>query len=423
MPEYGRASGGQIRFVTKSGSNRYSGQRVVLPARRVAAGQLLGPQPQHQRRSRTRARRRSTTSSTATPSAVRSRAPCSRTSCSSSARRSGSTSSSSTNTRVTVPTEAMRRGDFSELLNPANGFFSGARVIIDPQTGQPFPGNIIPANRLSPNGMAILNAYPLPTPGFRQGTANLIQTSDEPAGSAQGQHPPRLPAERRTTSSPTATRGTTGSAVDAFRGDFPFARTDLDRPNFTSTASWTTHDQEQPDQRAQLHASRATTSSSTCSPRRASTSAAAPASTIPYIFPDNKEIEDKIPTVTIGALQRRSTAARTRRRRPARSTPSRTSTTMVRGRHTFKAGVLVEYSGEDDFDQINVSAIPGGTNNQNGRFEFPDGRAGGTGLGDRQRRAGPVQQLRRARPAQLHQVARARDRPVHPGFVEADAAT
>ncbi len=54
---------------------------------------------------------------------------------------------------------------------------------------------------------------------------------------------------------------------------------------------------------------------------------------------------------------------------------------MVRGRHTFKAGVSVEYSGEDDFDQINVSAIPGSTNNQNGRFEFLDGRAGGTGLG------------------------------------------
>ena len=41
----------------------------------------------------------------------------------------------------------------------------------------------------------------------------------------------------------------------------------------------------------------------------------------------------------------------------------------------------VEYSGEDDFDQINVSAIPGGTNNQNGRFEFLDNRAGGTGVG------------------------------------------
>ena len=50
------------------------GQRVVLPARRVAAGQFLGPQPQPPTRSRTRGRRRSTTSSTATPSAVRFRA-------------------------------------------------------------------------------------------------------------------------------------------------------------------------------------------------------------------------------------------------------------------------------------------------------------------------------------------------------------
>src|SRR4029453_7169285 len=36
--------------------------------------------------------------------------------------------------------------------------------------------------------------------------------------------------------------------------------------------------------------------------------------------------------------------------------------------------------GEDDFDQINVQAIPGSTNNQNGRFEFLDNRAGGSGL-------------------------------------------
>ena len=40
----------------------------------------------------------------------------------------------------------------------------------------------------------------------------------------------------------------------------------------------------------------------------------------------------------------------------------------------------MEYSGEDDFDQINVLAQPGDTNNQNGRFEFTDGRSGGTGL-------------------------------------------
>ena len=28
---------------------------------------------------------------------------------------------------ITVPTAAMRSGDFSELLNPNNGFFTGAR--------------------------------------------------------------------------------------------------------------------------------------------------------------------------------------------------------------------------------------------------------------------------------------------------------
>ena len=54
-----------------------------------------------------------------------------------------------TNT-ATVPTALMRTGNFSELLDPNNGFFTGARTIIDPTTGQAFSGNIIPANRLSP---------------------------------------------------------------------------------------------------------------------------------------------------------------------------------------------------------------------------------------------------------------------------------
>ena len=71
---------------------------------------------------------------------------------------------------------AMRRGDFSELLNPANTFFGRARVITDPRTGQPFPGNIIPADRLSPQGRALLGVYPEPTPGFLQGTLNHIST-------------------------------------------------------------------------------------------------------------------------------------------------------------------------------------------------------------------------------------------------------
>src|SRR5215510_3409213 len=63
---------------------------------------------------------------------------------------------------LTVPTAAMRRGDFSELLNPANPFFGRARIILDPLTGQPFPNNVIPASRISPSGQALLNIYPLP---------------------------------------------------------------------------------------------------------------------------------------------------------------------------------------------------------------------------------------------------------------------
>ena len=65
-----------------------------------------------------------------------------------------------------VPTAAMRNGDFSALLP--------ARVIRDPLTGLPFPGNVIPQGRISPQGRALLNAFPLPTPGFQQGANNWI---------------------------------------------------------------------------------------------------------------------------------------------------------------------------------------------------------------------------------------------------------
>jgi outer membrane receptor protein involved in Fe transport len=58
--------------------------------------------------------------------------------------------------RANVPTAAMRNGDFS-----------GTTIVIrDPLTGQPFPGNVIPADRISPQAQAILNFfYPLPNQG------------------------------------------------------------------------------------------------------------------------------------------------------------------------------------------------------------------------------------------------------------------
>jgi hypothetical protein len=58
----------------------------------------------------------------------------------------------------TMPTALERAGDFSQTRTP-----SGALVpVIDPLTGQPFPGNQIPSNRLDPRGQALLGIFPLP---------------------------------------------------------------------------------------------------------------------------------------------------------------------------------------------------------------------------------------------------------------------
>lgn len=60
--------------------------------------------------------------------------------------------------RVTVPTERERAGDFSQTLD-VNGRLI---VIRDPVTNAPFPNNVIPANRINPNGQALLRLFPQP---------------------------------------------------------------------------------------------------------------------------------------------------------------------------------------------------------------------------------------------------------------------
>jgi hypothetical protein len=57
-----------------------------------------------------------------------------------------------TTSNASVPTAAERQGDFAGL--PA--------VINDPTTGQPFPGNQIPASRLSPIALKLESYYPAP---------------------------------------------------------------------------------------------------------------------------------------------------------------------------------------------------------------------------------------------------------------------
>ncbi|MPY88462.1 MAG: TonB-dependent receptor [Luteitalea sp.] len=375
MPEYGRASGGQIRFVTKSGSSRYTGsgsfflrdeslqantwERNRSPNEAENSGPAPfdykqygyafgGPIPGEMFRNRLFFF---------------------------GAQEWVDFFQEDTNTQ-TVPTEAMRRGDFSELLNPSNPFYGARTEIVDPRTGQPFPGNVIPDNRLSANGVAFLNTYPLPTPGFQQGDENLIQTSDNPRDQRKDNIRFDFRLNDRNQFIYRYSRQN-WVAIDAFRGGFPFARTDWERPNSTQTFSWTStltgNLINEFNYSYSLDEVFINVFTESGLHQRSRTNI-----NYPYIFP-GKEIDDKIPTISTDGFSEIDGGPYPAFSQGPIHTISNT-TTWVKGRHTFKGGVVVEYSGEDDFDQINVNAIPGGTNNQNGRFEFRDSRAGGTGV-------------------------------------------
>jgi hypothetical protein len=60
--------------------------------------------------------------------------------------------------QVTTPTSLERAGDFSQSLD-VNGRLIAVR---DPLTGLPFPGNVIPAARINRSGQALLGVFPLP---------------------------------------------------------------------------------------------------------------------------------------------------------------------------------------------------------------------------------------------------------------------
>lgn len=65
------------------------------------------------------------------------------------------------------------------LLERQGNFSQSPRLPIDPLTGQPFSGGVIPVDRLSPAGLALVNRFPLPDPGTRNRvTLTPIQSRD-----------------------------------------------------------------------------------------------------------------------------------------------------------------------------------------------------------------------------------------------------
>ncbi len=290
------------------------------------------------------------------------------------------------NATVRVPTLKMRQGDFSELL-VSNPFFSTAQFVRDPlKTGNCnatdqtacFPGNIIPSNRLSPNGIGLLRSSPEPIPGFiTSGGSNYF--IERPATTDQRKDTLSIdiyPNERHSI----RYRMQLYHFLD-FSG--LFANLDrapriFDRPNQTASINWTWSLSPTWISEVLVAASRDQVfigvDTSNGAFRRTQYGI-----NYPYIFPDRKEIPDKIPTTEINSFQTVDGGPY-----PAQSTGPiyqvNNNWTNIRGNHTLKFGAYFERAGQNDFDQINVAGTPGGTNNQNGRFVFINGTPGGTGL-------------------------------------------
>jgi hypothetical protein len=292
-------------------------------------------------------------------------------------------------TVTTVPSVGMRNGDFSELLNPSNRFYGKAVVINDPLTGKPYANNIIPkagspgcgvtVTCASPQGLALLNAYPIPTPGFvGAGTANFTQSR------------PTTDDQRKTTISidyyPTEKNQIRYRAqiyhyigVSAFRANTDRAPQIIDRPNQTTSLNWVYTISPTWVNEFLAAASRdqvfiyVDTSSGAYKRSQYGIN-------YPYLFNDPKEIQDKIPTINFGGVFTDLDGGPYPSSSKGPIYQFSDNITNIRGNHTLKGGFYFERAGQNDFDQINVSGVPGGTNNQNGRFEFRNTQANATGL-------------------------------------------
>ena len=77
---------------------------------------------------------------------------------------------------VTVPTEQMRRGDFSGVV--PNGIFDPltTNTAVNPATRQRFPGDLIPPSRFDPIAVRLVELYPVPQ---RPGLANNYTVSPQ----------------------------------------------------------------------------------------------------------------------------------------------------------------------------------------------------------------------------------------------------
>jgi hypothetical protein len=259
-----------------------------------------------------------------------------------------------------VPTALERSGDFN-----------GSRLFACPRDGQggaPFPECVVPASRLSPNGNALLNLFPLPNvfgqPSFNnrlvspaledvrsstfrvdylKGSTRIFWRGLDTVDHSYGNRPtnfPVAPTNGQTIGRSTAltiTSTVSPNKLNSFRFGAS-ARTDLTqvKPYAGSFQDYS---------RSKLGIN------------------------FPYLFGNDKENPDKVPTVIVSGLSLMDGTPY-----PARDgMPNwqfQDDFSWIHGAHTIKFGAYFEYVGQNNLDQINISTAPGSGNNQNGTFRF-----------------------------------------------------
>ena len=283
-------------------------------------------------------------------------------------------------TTGTVPTEAMRHGDLSNLLDPHNTFFGKTRVATDPTTGQAFAGNIVRASMLSPQGVALLNSYPLPTPGFQQGSANWIQTFPDFSNLDKTTFKVDYYINEK---NHLYVRGTVipWHFNNPLEGTMGLFQSLWSRPNRTGIVDLTTT--FSPTLLNDLSVSGNSDGKGAINYNPACGTNCQRSTygiTYPYLYPNTKLFGPKLPTIAVTGLTTIDTG-------PYPGSWSgfvedlTDNLTKVAGNHTIKFGATLERAGQNDLIQL-TTASPPQTNNQNGAFQFLDtGIPNTTGLG------------------------------------------
>ena len=289
-----------------------------------------------------------------------------------------------------VPTALMRQGNFSDLLSPnilyscldasGNPSSTGPCVnnqIYHPGTKIPYAGNII-TDPLSPNGVGLLTAFPLPN--ANAATYNWVDS----AANIQNQRKDTLvvdyvPADAHRIRLTILNYAFTQTAPH--NGNYNKLPQKWNRPNQVGVLHYTwninpTIVNEAIVSGASDHVTIGVDTSSGLYDRTKY------GINYPYLFgASTKDLPLKYPTISIP-----NTTLLDGTPYPSKSggvvLTFADNLTKVWGNHTAKFGVAAEYAGENNKDQITVSNTPGSTNNQNGRFNFTDSRIGGATTGN-----------------------------------------